>query len=98
MNTIIDYMEHWAASQPAKCFSSFLDVHGNATDTYTYSGFNERTRHLAEYLSRQVGLKRGDRALLVYPPGLEVIAAFVACARIGAIPVPVHPPTSVNFE
>ncbi len=98
MNSIIDYMEHWAAIQPDKCFSSFLDVHGNATENYTYSEFNERSRHLAEHLAEQVGLKRGDRALLVYPPGLEVIVAFVACARIGAIPVPVSPPTSVNVE
>jgi thioester reductase-like protein len=98
MNTIIDYLEHWAAIQPGKCFSSFLDVQGKEVETYTYSDFHERSRHLAEYLSRQVGLKRGERALLVYPPGLEVIVAFVACARIGVIPAPVLPPTPVNFE
>ena len=43
-----------------------------------------------------MGLKRGDRALLVYPPGLEVIVAFFACARLGAIPVPVYPPMNTN--
>jgi thioester reductase-like protein len=98
MNSIIDYLEHWAAIQPDKCFSSFLDVHGKEIETYTYSGFNERSRHLAEYLSSQVGLMRGDRVLLVYPPGLEVIVAFIACVRIGAIPVPVYPPTPANVK
>ncbi|UCG14951.1 MAG: thioester reductase domain-containing protein [Deltaproteobacteria bacterium] len=84
--------------QPDKCLSSFLDIHGNEKETYTYSSFHERSRHLAEYLSRQVGLKGGDRALLVYPPGLEIIVAFIACARIGAIPVPIYPPTPANFK
>jgi acyl-CoA synthetase (AMP-forming)/AMP-acid ligase II len=81
MNSVIEYLEHWAAVQPTKRFSSFLDVEGNETDAYTYLSFHERTRHLAEYLSLHVGLKRGDRALLVYLPGLEIIAAFVACVR-----------------
>ncbi|MDQ2975210.1 MAG: AMP-binding protein, partial [Acidobacteriota bacterium] len=98
MNSIIGYLEHWAAIQPDKCYSSFLDVHGKETESYTYLGFNERSRYLAEYLSRQVGVKRGDRALLVYPPGLEVIVAFFACARIGVIPVPVYPPTQTSFQ
>jgi thioester reductase-like protein len=98
MNSIIDYLERWAAVQPDKCFSSFLDVDGKERDSYTYLDFHERTLHLAGYLSRQVGLKPGDRALLVYPPGLEIIVAFFACARTGVIPVPVCPPTSLIFE
>jgi thioester reductase-like protein len=98
MNSIIAYLEHWVAVQPGKCYSSFLDVHGKETDSYTYLGFYERSRYLAEYLSCQVGMKRGDRALLVYPPGLEVIVAFFACARIGVIPVPVYPPTQTSFQ
>lgn len=98
LTTIIDHLEHWVATQPDKLFSSFLDVHGNTIDTYTYREFHARTRHLAEYLSRHVRLSKGDRVLLVYPSGLEIIAAFVACARIGVIPVPVYPPTPVNFK
>ncbi len=60
--------------------------------------FQIGTRTLAEYLSGQVGLKYGDRVLLVYPPGLEVIVAFYACVHVGVIPVPVPPLTIVNFD
>jgi thioester reductase-like protein len=98
MNSIIEYLEHWAAVQPDKCFASFLNVSGESEETYTYLGFHQRTIVLADYLSREVGLKRGQRVLLVYHPGLEVIAAFFACARIGLLSVPVFPPTRVNFE
>jgi len=59
---------------------------------------NESFDPLAASLTGEFGLKRGDRALLVYPPGLELIVAFFACARIGVIPVPVYPPTPMNFE
>jgi thioester reductase-like protein len=98
MATLIEYLEHWAAVQPDKCLYSFLDHEGKERDNYTFLAFHERTRHLAAYLSREAGLQRGDRVLLVYPPGLELLVAFFACARIGVIPVPVYPPTPMSFE
>jgi len=95
LDTILDYMDHWAAVQPEKCFSAFLDRHGKPRETYTYQSFAARTRFLAEYLHDETAFQRGDRVALVYPPGLEMVASFVACARIGAIPVPVPPASSV---
>jgi thioester reductase-like protein len=98
MNSIVDYLEHWAAAQPGGLLSAFLDIEGHETESYTYLELHQRTLYLAERLYRGHGLKHGERALLVYPPGLEIAAAFFACARLGAIPVPVCPPTSIGFE
>jgi thioester reductase-like protein len=95
LDTILDYMDHWAAVQPEKCFSAFLDRHGKPRETYTYQSFAARTRFLAEYIHEETAFQRGDRVALVYPPGLEMVASFIACARIGAIPVPVPPASSV---
>jgi thioester reductase-like protein len=95
LDTILDHMDHWAAVHPEKRFSAFLDRHGNPRETYTYQSFAARTRFLAEYIHDETALQRGDRVALVYPPGLEMVASFVACARIGVIPVPVPPATSV---
>ena len=95
--SIVDFLEKNAAENPDRVLYRFLDIDGEERDSYTFLGFQERTRHLAEHL-RQSGLKHGDRALLVYPPGLEVITAFFACARIGVIAVPTYPPTPMNFE
>jgi thioester reductase-like protein len=96
LDTILDYLSHWAGVNPGKCFSMFLDRHGNPRENYTYQSFDARTRFLAEYMLDETGLQRGDRVALVYPPGLEMVASFVACARIGAIPVPIPPATSVG--
>ena len=98
MDTILDYMDHWAAVHPEKCFSAFLDCYGTPREMYTYRSFEARTRFLAEYIHDETALRRGDRVALVYPPGLEMVASFVACVRIGAIPVPVPPVTSVSKE
>ncbi|HEV2373096.1 MAG TPA: thioester reductase domain-containing protein [Streptosporangiaceae bacterium] len=96
MDTILDYLGHWAAVNPDKCFSVFLDRNGTPRETYTYRSFEARTRFLAEYFHDETAVQRGDRVALVYPPGLETVAAFVACARMGVIPVPVPPAASVT--
>ena len=93
MKSIIDYLEEWAGIQPHKPLFGFINLDGHQTDLYTYSSFQEKTRNLADHLSRQEGLKAGDRVLLAFQPGLDIVAAFFACARLGLVPVPVLPPS-----
>jgi acyl-CoA synthetase (AMP-forming)/AMP-acid ligase II/cytochrome P450 len=50
-----------------------------------------QVRRLAARL--QAELAFGDRALLLLPPGLEFVRAFLACAYAGIVAVPVHPPS-----
>ncbi|MCV7380834.1 fatty acyl-AMP ligase [Mycobacterium alsense] len=98
METLIDYLQMWEARNPHETLFRFVDAEGRELESYTYQSFSERTRELAAYLSAEAGLKAGDRALLVYPPGLEMVAAFYACARLGVIAVPVSPPLPMAFE
>ena len=98
MATLIDYLHKWEAQRPDQTLFRFVDAEHRELEHYTYQSFAERTRELAAYLSAEAGLRPGDRALLVYPPGLEMVAAFFACARIGVIAVPVSPPLPMAFE
>ena len=98
METLLDYLRLWETRIPDQTLYRFVDVDGRQLEHYTYRSFAERTRELAAYLATEAGLRSGDRALLVYPPGLEMVAAFFACARIGVIAVPVSPPLPMAFE
>lgn len=98
METLVDYLQMWETRQPEQTLFRFVDDERRELEHYTYQGFAERTRELAAYLSREAGLAAGDRALLVYPPGLEMVAALFACARVGVIAVPVSPPLPMSFE
>ncbi|MGH7357968.1 MAG: AMP-binding protein, partial [Candidatus Rokuibacteriota bacterium] len=98
MTSLVDCLESHAAAHPDRRLSSFLNVDGSERRSYTYGSFAEHTRRLAGHLAGHVGLKHGDRALLAYPPGLDIIVALFACARVGVIPVPVSPPSSVSLD
>ncbi|HET6880275.1 MAG TPA: aminotransferase class I/II-fold pyridoxal phosphate-dependent enzyme [Pirellulales bacterium] len=49
-----------------------------------------RVRTIAIRLAEE--LRPGDRALLLYPQGLEFLCAFLACLAAGVIAVPSYPP------
>jgi acyl-CoA synthetase (AMP-forming)/AMP-acid ligase II len=57
----------------------------------TYADLDARARTIAATL-RERGLQPGDRALLLYPPGLDFIPAFFGCLYAGVIAVPSYPP------
>lgn len=56
----------------------------------TYRELDERARQIAGALQR-LGAA-GERVLLILPPGLDYIAAFLGCLFAGAIAVPCYPP------
>jgi thioester reductase-like protein len=87
-----------ADAEPDRLLYSFNTGDGRVLESYSYGGFAERTNAVAAHLRRQGAWDVGDRVLLVYPPGLEMLVAFFACLRLGVIPVPVSPPASHGFE
>jgi 8-amino-7-oxononanoate synthase len=61
-----------------------------AAQTLTYGELDQRAAGIAAEIARRA--EPGDRALLVYPHGLEFIAAFLACLYAGVVAVPVNMP------
>lgn len=78
-----------AARNRDKVAFTFLADKGEVV-SWTYGELDCRARIIAGAL--QEIAEAGDRALLLYPSGLEYIAAFFACSYAGLIPVPVYPP------
>jgi acyl-CoA synthetase (AMP-forming)/AMP-acid ligase II/acyl carrier protein len=60
------------------------------SDSFTFGQLDRRVRGLAAWLREYA--TPGDRAMLLYPPGLEFIEAFLACLAVGIVPAPAYPP------
>jgi len=95
--SILTDLDTWAERVPKKTLYAFLDKNGDITDSLTYRQFVQRTIDIAGHIQRGYKLKPGQRVLLAYPPGVEMICAFFACVRLGLIPVPVYPPLASSF-
>src|SRR5271167_5257475 len=96
--SILGHLDRLADEHPDKLLYSYLDVNGDSLESYTYASFLHRTEAIASYLWKDGRFAPGDRLLLAYPPGLEMICAFFGCVRAGLIPVPVYPPSSHGFQ
>src|ERR1700756_490382 len=98
MASILDKLDRLGEEHPHKLLYSYLDLNGNPIESYSYASFMHRTEVIAGYLWKEGRFAPGDRLLLAYPPGLEMICAFFGCVRAGLIPVPVYPPSSRGFQ
>ncbi len=98
MPSILSALYDWSERNPDKLLFVFLDREGRTTESYSYAQFLQRTTDIASHIQRRFPMKPGERVLLAYPPGVEMIAAFFGCVRLGLIPVPVYPPTSHGFQ
>jgi thioester reductase-like protein len=98
MASILGHLDKLADEHPDKLLYSYLDVNGYPIESYTYASFLHRAQAIAGHLRKEGRFEAGDRLLLAYPPGLEMICAFFGCVRAGLIPVPVYPPSSRGFQ
>ena len=88
--TIVDLLRQRAAYRPHDRAFAFL-VDGESEEiNITYSELDRKARAVGAWLIAS-GMT-GKRVLLLYPSGLDFIAAFMGCLYGGAIAVPAYPP------
>jgi acyl-CoA synthetase (AMP-forming)/AMP-acid ligase II len=75
-------------------YSFYPDRAEQEADHLTFAGLDLRARAIGAALQR-LGAG-GQRALLLYPPGLEFVAAFFGCLYGGVVAVPAYPPRSAR--
>lgn len=90
MATILGYARARAERQPDLRAYTFLPDGTNEAGSLTYAEVDRQARAIAVALRRWA--KPGDRALLLYPQGLDYITGFFGCLYAGLIAVPAYPP------
>ncbi|HLG63726.1 MAG TPA: fatty acyl-AMP ligase [Ktedonosporobacter sp.] len=91
-STFVDILTKRAQRQPEQIAYTFLNFGKEADASLTYKDLHRQARSIAIKL-QSLGYQ-GKPALLLYPSGLEYIAAFFGCLYAGAIAVPIYPPDS----
>lgn len=89
-STLVELLNYRAKQQSNQIAFTFLQNGEIEADRLTYHLLDQKARAIAARL--QEVAKPGDRALLVYPSGLEFITAFFGCLYAGIIAVPAYPP------
>jgi FkbH-like protein len=86
---LIERLDRFVASRPQALAYGFIDDSG-AEQRLSFLEIARQARAVAVKL-REV-CRPGDRALLIHPPGLEYVRAFLGCLHAGVVAVPAYPP------
>ena len=89
--SLVSMLRHRALHQKNCRAYTFLADGENESAMLTYEQLDRRARVIATALTHR-GAKPGDRCILLYPPGLDFIAAFFGAIYAGMIAVPCYPP------
>ena len=89
-SNLVDLIRHRVRHQPEDAAFVFLVDGEDEQVVLTYRQLDKQARAIGAWLE-SLGLQ-GERALLLYPAGLEFIEAFFGCLYAGVVAVPVYPP------
>lgn len=89
-SNLVELVRHRAQRQPDDVAFTYLVDGENEQIHLTNQELDRRARAIGAWLQSS-GLT-GERALLLYPPGLDFICAFFGCLYAGVVAVPVYPP------
>lgn len=87
---LVEQIRYWAIAIPDSVAFRFLSRDEDEPIEITYAQLDRRAKAIAARLT-SMGFA-GQRALLLYPPGLDFVEAFFGCHYAGVIPVPAYPP------
>ena len=88
--SLADLLAYRAREQPNDRAYVFLSERGGEEAVLTFAELERRAGMVAARLAAQ--LREGDRALLVFPAGLDFVVAFFGCLKAGVIAVPMMVP------
>ena len=89
-SSLVELVRWRARQQPERRVYTFLIDGELEGDHLTYADLDREAQTIGALLQRYV--KKGECVLLIYPSGLEFIAAFFGCLYAGVIAVPTYPP------
>ncbi len=87
---LMDSLRFWATHSSESTAFCFLRDGESDEICWTYEELDRRARMVAAKLQSMNMV--GQRALLLYPPGLDFVAGFFGCLYSGTIAVPAYPP------
>ncbi len=94
--TLGELLRQRAERTPEALAYTFLSDGETEAESLTYAELDRRASAIAARLQALGGT--GERALLLYPPGLDFIAAFFGCLYASTVAVPVVPPSLTGDE
>jgi acyl-CoA synthetase (AMP-forming)/AMP-acid ligase II/alkylation response protein AidB-like acyl-CoA dehydrogenase len=96
VRTLVDLLLERATHRGEQLAYAFLENGADEAGRLTYAALDRQARAIAAHL--QALDAAGERALLLYPAGLQLLAGLFGCLYAGVIAIPAPPPEASRLK
>lgn len=96
VNDLVNLLEYRSEVNRDHTVIEFLDDNGEVCGAQTFEQLANKAKTIAAFLSKELKVPEGERALLLYAPGVDYVNCFFGCLYSGLLAVPAYPPTNAR--
>lgn len=94
----MDILRQRATQTPDHVLYTMFNGRGVEVDSLSCHTLLKKAERIGALLLDKGRLNIRDHVALIFPPGIELIAAFYGCLTVGLVPVCIRAPSSVNLQ
>ncbi|CAP37502.2 Protein CBG20501 [Caenorhabditis briggsae] len=95
---LLECLRSRAQSSPDHRILTLVSAKNAEQDTATCATLLKRAERIAGLLTDRARLSRGDHVALIFPPSIDLVAAFFGCLSAGLVPVCIRPPVASDLN
>lgn len=95
---LLEILRSRASSSPDHRLFTLVTSKSPEQDTATCASLLKRAERIGAFLVERGRLNAGDHVALIFPPGIDFIAAFYGCLVAGVVPVCIRAPSAATLQ
>ncbi|KAL3999067.1 AMP-binding enzyme family protein [Acanthocheilonema viteae] len=98
VTSLIEVLRQRSQTSPDHILFTLMNSRGTEIESITCAQLLKRAERIGSMLTDKGRLNPGEHVALIFPPGIDLIAAFYGCQAAGLVPVCVRPPHPHNLQ
>ncbi|KAK6105889.1 AMP-binding enzyme family protein [Brugia pahangi] len=98
VTSLMEVLRQRSQTSPDHILFTLMNSRGTETESITCAQLLKRAERIGSMLTDKGRLNPGEHVALIFPPGIDLIAAFYGCQAAGLVPVCIRPPHPHNLQ
>uniref|UniRef100_A0A158Q7U2 AMP-binding domain-containing protein n=1 Tax=Elaeophora elaphi TaxID=1147741 RepID=A0A158Q7U2_9BILA len=96
--SLMEVLRHRSQTSPDHILFTLMNSRGTEMESITCAQLLKKAERIGSMLIDKGRLNPGEHVALIFPPGIDLIAAFYGCQAAGLVPVCIRPPHPHNLQ
>uniref|UniRef100_A0A183E0X8 AMP-binding domain-containing protein n=1 Tax=Gongylonema pulchrum TaxID=637853 RepID=A0A183E0X8_9BILA len=98
VSSLMEVLRQRSQTSPDHVLFTLMNSRGAEAESITCAQLLKRAERIGSMLMEKGRLNPGEHVALIFPPGIDLIAAFYGCQAAGLVPVCIRPPHPHNLQ